>query len=183
MGILDEMVKSSDYETDLLNRTIAGPDLSPVDDMFASPVEATTQKQIESMAIFVAVEDDALEKIQKEHDARKANLDQLKSDLCLLMKQNGMESVKLANGLTPKAIIKTKFFKQAGITDEQLFDWLNTNNLGDIIKPTVNFNTMQSTLKMFNGEIPEAIFNVTDVPTITMYGKSKFLANRATPLD
>jgi len=148
-----------------------------VEEMFGTQTKAI-EKKIESMAIFIAVEDEAVKQASGALSERKSNLDQVKADLAMLMRQNGIEKLSLTNGLTPKAVIKRKYFKQSGISDEQLFDWLKDNGLDDIIKPTVNFNTMQSTLSNFTGEIPEAVFNVSDVPSITMYGKSKFLASR-----
>jgi len=149
-----------------------------VDAMFAAPDSDDFNQQIEKMAVEIVVEDEAVAKLKSEHFDRKTKLDALKSELATLMRQNGMSSVKLANGLSPSATIKTKYFKGPGVTDDMLFDWLHDNDLGDIIKPTVNYNTMQSTLKMFQGEIPDTIFNISDVPTIRMNGKSKFLASR-----
>lgn len=148
-----------------------------VAEMFGSEANELTPK-IEEMAVFIAVEGEALEQLVKEVSKKKENLDQAKADLSMLMQQNGITKVSLENGLTPKAVTKTKYFKQSGVTDEQFFAWLQDNDLADIIKPTVNFQTMQSTLKTFTGDIPEALFNISDVPTITMYGKSKFLVER-----
>ncbi len=139
---------------------------------------ASIEQKVEAMAVFIAQEDDSIEKLQSELTKKKAALDQAKSDLSMLMRQNGIEKISLSNGLTPKATLTRKFFKASGVSDEQMFDWLKANELGDIIRPYVHYQTLQGTLKTFNGEIPETIFNVTDVPSITMYGKSKFLANR-----
>lgn len=149
-----------------------------LDTMFASQPSADINSKIEEMAVFIAREDGYLAKLKKDVSDRQSHLDKIKEDLSMLMQQNGMEKVSLSNGLTPKAVIKTKYFKQSGVSDDQLFEWLRGNGIDDIIKPTVNFNTMQSTLSNFLGEIPEDIFNVTEVPTITMYGKSKFLASQ-----
>jgi len=148
-----------------------------VAEMFGIQTEAI-EKKIESMAIFIAETDDEVSQLQQQLSEKKQQLDQAKADLSMLMRQNGIEKLSLTNGLTPKATINRKYFKQSGVSDEQLFDWLKANDLGDIIKPSVHFQTLQGTLKSFTGEIPDAIFNVSDVPTITMYGKSKFLASR-----
>jgi len=148
-----------------------------IETMFGTQTEAI-EKKIESMAVFIAVEDEAVKQASDALSERKNNLDQVKADLAMLMRQNGIEKLSLTNGLTPKATVSRKYFKQSGVSDEQLFDWLKSNDLGDIIKPSVHFKTLQGTLKNFTGEIPDAIFNVSDVPSITMYGKSKFLANR-----
>jgi hypothetical protein len=152
--------------------------VAEMDAMFGTQTEGL-EKKVEAMAVFIAVEGDAIDATQDTINARKANLDQVKAELATLMRQNGIEKLSLTNGLTPKAVIKRKYFKATGVSDELLQQWLFDNGLGDIIKPTVNFNTMQSTLASFNGEIPDAVFNVTDVPSITMYGKAKFLAERS----
>jgi len=92
--------------------------------------------------------------------------------------QAGLESIKLEGGLTPKARIVRKYFKHAGVSDEMLFEWLNNNELGGIIRPTVNFNTLQSALKyheLQGNVLPNELFNTLDTPTITMFGKSKYL--------
>jgi hypothetical protein len=56
------------------------------------------------------------------------------------------------------------------------------HDLSDIIKPTVHFGTMNSTLKVFvaqGGTVPE-IINQVPVKGITMRGKGKYLAAKAT---
>jgi hypothetical protein len=92
--------------------------------------------------------------------------------------QAGLESIKLEGGLTPKARIVRKYFKQAGVSDEMLFEWLGNNDLGGIIRPAVNFNTLQSALKDYELQgnvLPNELFNTLDTPTITLFGKSKYL--------
>jgi hypothetical protein len=112
---------------------------------------------------------------------RKENLDRCKTQLAQLLQQAGLESIKLEGGLIPRAKIVRKYFKQSGITDEQLFGWLAHNDLAGIIKPYVHFQTLQGTLKDFEGQgniIPTELFNVIDTPTVTLYGKSKYLATQ-----
>jgi hypothetical protein len=95
-----------------------------------------------------------------------------------LLQQAGLESIKLEGGLTPRAKVVRKYFKQAGVTDEILFGWLAENNLAGVIKPTVHFQTLQATLKDFDEQgnlVPAELFNVTDTPTVIMFGKSKYL--------
>jgi hypothetical protein len=138
--------------------------------------------KIKKLAEFITIEDDAVDTLEENLKMRKANLDALKADLATLMLTNGMSSVKLDNGLTPSASITTKFFKAAGVEDEaQLFPWLEQNNLGGIIKRTVHFSTLNSTLRDFveqGNHLPDGIFTVSEQPTIRMNGKSKFLAGR-----
>ena len=147
-------------------------------DMFGGTATMSIEGQVESLSVFIATEDDELERLQKSINDRKAQLDQAKTQLAELMMQAGIEKLSLSNGLTPKAVTKTKYFKAAGVDDSQMFDWLRENGIGDIIRDYVHFQTLQGTLSNFVGEIPTSIFNVTTVPTITMYGKSKFLAGR-----
>lgn len=111
----------------------------------------------------------------------KAKLDADKERLANMLTDAGMKSCKLECGLTPRAKQTRKFFKKAGIDDHQLQSWLHANDLGDIIKPTVNFQTMQATLAAFEsqgGDLPPDIFNIQVVPSIAMTGKSVYLASK-----
>jgi septal ring factor EnvC (AmiA/AmiB activator) len=154
-----------------------------VEEMFEAGTEQQDLKQrIKPLAEFIAREDDALKQMKKDLSERKANLDQCKADLANLLRQNGIEKVKLDNGLTPKAVVKTKFYKQSGISDEQLQGWLKQQGLGEIIKPYVHFGTLQSTLQSFveqGNSVPEDIINVSKQPTVTMYGRSKYLSSKS----
>lgn len=150
-----------------------------VDEMFKTDLSDVKSKA-KNMAEFIAVEDEELEKLQSTLTERKANLDQVKEDLAMLMVQNGIEKLTLDNGLSPKAVTKAKFYKAQGVSDEDLHQWLNQIGLGDIIKPYVYFNTLQAALKEYNGDVPDTLINRSEVKTVTMYGKSKFLNNRNT---
>lgn len=137
-------------------------------------------QKIQQLAEFIAIEDDALSKMAEQLQSRKDNLDKTKTDLAELMMQSGMRNCKLDNGLTPSVSVNTKFFKAQGVTDEQLHDWLRQNNLDGIIKETVHWGTLQSTMKEYVdsfGDVPE-IINKSDVPSIRMNGKAKFIASR-----
>jgi hypothetical protein len=51
----------------------------------------------------------------------------------------------------------------------------------DIIKPYVHFQTLQSTLKEFEGlggPIPEDLFKVSEVKSVKMFGKTNFLKSQ-----
>jgi hypothetical protein len=161
-----------------VSKQTAMPDVS---DIFASSdTEAGLTGRIDSMAQFAAVEEDAIGKLEDQITERKANLDKIKEDMATMMIQAGISSIKLECGLNPKAETKTKFFKAAGVDDDTLFDWLRGNQLGDIIKLHVAWQTLNSTLKTFRdqgNEVP-AIINATEYKTVRMNGKSKFLASR-----
>jgi hypothetical protein len=156
--------------------------MSPIDPatIFAVPAE-TIEAQAASLAEQIAIEDDALTQLDRELKARKAKLDQAKEDLARLLMSNGLDSVKLSNGLNPQAKVTRKYFKSSGVTDEQLYQWLAGQSLDDIIRPYVPWQTLQATLKDHETqgyEIPGTIIQTKDQPTIRMGGKTKFLASR-----
>ncbi len=143
--------------------------------------DADINSKIKKLAEFIAIEDDAVSTLDGQLKVRKSNLEAIKSDLAKLMLDNGMSSVKLDNGLTPSASMNTKYFKAAGVEDEVLFGWLTSNQLEGIIKRTVHFSTLNSTIRDFvdqGGTLQDGLFNVVNQPTIQMNGKSKFLAAR-----
>jgi len=148
-----------------------------IDTMFAGE-NTTINSAAEKLAEFIAFEDDAIARLEDQLKARKARLEETKTQLAEIMLQNGQESIKFTNGLTPKAKIQVKYYKAAGIEDTQLFDWLNQNNMGEIIKPYVHFHTLQSAIQQFvehGGSIPSDLLIETKTPTVVMYGKNKFL--------
>jgi len=136
------------------------------------------EKTASQLADFIVKEELQIETIDSALKSRKENLEKYKTQLAQLLMQAGLESIKLEGGLTPRAKIVRKYFKQAGVGDERLFEWLNKNDLGGIIKPYVHFQTLQSTLKDFECQgniLPDELFNVTDTPTVVLFGKSKYL--------
>jgi hypothetical protein len=151
------------------------------EDRFAAgrSIEATAAK----LAEVIAIEDDALGRLDVELKRRKATQDQRKEQLADLMISAGLDSLKLANGLAPSVSLRRKFFKAQSVTDEQLHQWLRSEGLGSIIKETVHFGSLQSTMKAHEeaeGDIPSGIFNVKDERAIRMHGKSRFLAQQTT---
>lgn len=151
-----------------------------VDQMFAGDKQSVEKVSAE-LAEHIALEDESLSAMDKELKGRKARLDEAKEKLAEILMQAGLDSIKLQSGLSPSVKINRKIYKAAGINDDQLFGWLKDNQLGDIIKPHVHFQTLQSTLRVFeeNGNaLPGEMFNVVDQKTVRMNGKSKFLASR-----
>ena len=149
-------------------------------EMFGSD-NGALQDQIREMAEPIAIEIDTLDKLSKELIQRKEVLDAAKEQLCRVLQEAGMESCKLESGLSPKAKVNRKYFKVADIEDTVLHAWLREVELGDIVKPYVHFQTMQAALRAYEeqgGEIPEKIVTISLQPTVTMYGKSKFLKAR-----
>ncbi len=154
-----------------------------ITEMFAptGDQKETLERTAAQLAEFIAIEDEAVTALKKEHTERKENLDATKTQLAELLASAGVDSLKLESGLAPKVMKSVKYYKQAGVPDEDLFAFLERNNLGDIIKPQVHFQTLQSTMKEYvaqGGVVNETVFNVTDVLTVRMNGKAKFLAAR-----
>ena len=139
------------------------------------------EQSASQLAEHIAIEDDALAKLDTELKSRKKKLDDAKEQLATILQQAGLSSIKLESGLTPSLKIETKYYKQKGVVDEQLFSWLYDNGLGGIIKPTVHHSTLNSTLKQFTeqgGNAPQSIFNICERKSVRMNGKSKFLSQR-----
>jgi hypothetical protein len=164
-----------DFELKEMDKTATQPTM---DDLFNADTQ-TVESLSSELAEHIAREDDALDKLNAELSDRKARLDEAKEKLADILMQSGLDSIKLTSGLSPKVKINRRFFKAKGVDDDMLFGWLRTNQLEAIIKPTVHFQTLQSTLKAYEeqGNILPEIINAIDQKTITMYGKAKFLAN------
>ena len=148
------------------------------DSMFDTD-DSTAITQIGEMAERLAVEMDAVDKLYKEHSRRKEALDAGKEQLNRALTEAGMDSCKLACGLTPRTRVNERIFKAAGVDDDSLLSWLRDHGLGDIIKETVHHGTLTSTMKEhrnMGNELPESMFQVSLRPTITMGGKSAYLA-------
>ncbi len=151
--------------------------MAKIETMFANDtIEATAAQLAEA----IAIEDDELARLDTEFKARKAALDEQKEKLAMLLISNGLDSIKLSNGLTPSASVTRKFFKAKGVTDETLHTWLRQAGLGSVIRETVHFGTLNSTLREYehSAPLPDAIIQVTEKPTIRMNGKAIFLAAR-----
>lgn len=205
------------------------------DDMFSDdqPSEATTLQQIDVLARHIAYEMDGCDKAKKALTERNGKLDSSKEDLCRIMKEAGMDSCKLACGLTPSASYKPQYYAVDGCSGDGTLAWLRGEvldvrqfvdvlyaadvaiasytgmldwqpvgisglcslwpeladqfkaagpGLADIIKPTVNFNTLNSSLKEYEQQgnvVPDSIATKSMKPAIRMNGKSKFLAAQA----
>jgi hypothetical protein len=177
---LDDILKmGKSFDNDQIPEV--AEELAATDDIFGGETDATDLAIIGELTEAIAIEDDLLVAIKKNHTDRKIANDIAKEDLYDLIKAAGMDSVKLSCGLSPGTKLTDKFYKAAGTTDEDQQSWLVRNGLGDIIKPTVHFGTFNSTMKTFKasgGKMPE-IFNVVPVKGITMRGKSNYLAVRA----
>lgn len=137
--------------------------------------------QIAELAELAAIYDDEYDKHKKlaaDYDIKRT---EAKERLAELMLQSGLESVKLDNGLAPRVKTSRKFFIQAGIDPEFIHAWLRGVGLGDIIKPTVHFQTMQAALTAYvdgGGQIDEQLINAKETPSVTLGGKTQFLLKK-----
>ena len=143
--------------------------------------DTTATNNIETLAIAVAIEDEAISNLAAELIKRKAAQEQSKTDLSMMITASGQRSAPLTCGLTITTKTVIKYFKAAGLEDEDLFAWLSSHELEHIIKPVVNYNTLNRSLADWTdipgNELPE-IFNRSATPGVTMGGKTKFLAGR-----
>jgi len=157
--------------------------ITEVDEMFAAEATDNVMETMSELAEQIALEDAAVKDLETEISEKKQQLDAAKEQLHNLMVQNNCANGhKFDNGLYLKPKVKTDVFKSKAVPDEQLFDWLRTNNLAEIIKPTVHWLTLSSTMKaeMERGrDLPE-IFNVVNKRTVHFVGngRAKFLAER-----
>ena len=146
------------------------------DQMFESP---DAMAQIDKLAQHVATEMAACVADKAALTKRNASLDAAKEQLHTMLKEAGMQSCKLECGLNPRATVKMQYYAVGGISGPEMFAWLKANDLADIIKPTVNFNTLQSTLKEYEaqgGEVPDTVITKSPKISVTMGGKSAVLA-------
>jgi hypothetical protein len=149
--------------------------------MFEQQIDADTIAELTALAERIAIEDDRIKTATKQLSKDKITLEGLRSALSVALTQNNLKGLPMENGLNPTTRITTTIFKSAGVTDPDLFEWLKAHDLDGIIKPTVHWGTLSSSLKEFvdaGNELPE-MFNKVDKPDIRMNGVSKFLANRS----
>ena len=100
--------------------------------------------------------------------------------LILLMQQSGMEAPRLTSGLTPTLQVNPKISRKSSVTDAELFKYLASIGLADIIKPTVHPATLQSSLADYmagGNTIPDKLFSQFDKTTIRFNGRSRFLTS------
>ena len=98
--------------------------------------------------------------------------------LILLMRQSGMVAPGLTSGLTPTLQVNPKISCKSSVKDAELFKYLASIDLADIIKPAVHAGTLQSTLVKFiakGNKLPPKMFNQFDKTTIRMNGRADFL--------
>ena len=98
--------------------------------------------------------------------------------LILLMQQSGMVAPGLTSGLTPTLQVNPKISRKSSVKDAELFKYLASIDLADIIKPFVHAGTLQSTLVKFiakGNTLPPDMFNQFDKIVVRMNGRTDFL--------
>lgn len=153
-------------------------------DAFEEPtvIQAATE-QIQSLAEEIVVGEAELDNLNTQVKVKEEQVYKAKKALYDLLASAGLTDFKCPNGLWPHIRINKKVFKTKGVSDETLFDWLHANGLDSIIKPTVHWGTLSSTMKEYEdagNPIPRLLFNVVDEPVVTMTNKGKFLAKMVT---
>lgn len=136
---------------------------------------------IESLAQWIALEDQVLTLMKKEHSERKDKLDATKEQIAKMLKAKGLKSMKLDSGLSPCRAISTKYYVNADTNQEDVCDWFEKNGLGDNVKRSVNFNTMQSVFKArqeAGNSIPTDLVDLSERDTLRMNNKSAYLAGQ-----
>ena len=157
--------------------------MEEVDKIFETETPGDVMETMAKLAEDIAVEDEAVKTLDAEVKARKAKLNEMKSQQYgLMMANNCANGHKFDSGILLAPVLKSNVFKAAGVTDDMQQDWLKANNLDDIIKPTVHWDTFSSAMKEWVGQgndLPD-IFNIVDKPTVVFRGpgKKNFLAAR-----
>lgn len=139
---------------------------------------------IRDQAEWIALEDAALTKLKKDLVARKDILDEAKENIARIFKSKGIKSHKFDSGLSPCRSTATKYYVNSDTEQEQVCQWFEDNGLGENVKRSVNFQTMNSVLneRVEAGEsIPNGLVDFTERDSLKMNGKSKFL--KANPLS
>lgn len=118
---------------------------------------------------------------------QKKELDSMREQLATLMFDNqcGSDSGhKFDNGILLKASRTQQFTKAAGVTEEELFDFLKDRNLDGIIKPVIHWKTLSSTMVAelaLGNEVPESMFKKKIILSVSPAGNGhiKFLQERS----
>jgi hypothetical protein len=87
-----------------------------------------------------------------------------------MMLDAGIETTTV-EGINVKPKVGFKYFRAAGLEDEVFFEYLRANNLGDIIKPTVNFKTLDSAMNALvdnGGQFDPAVINQSPYKAISL---------------
>jgi len=133
---------------------------------------------IQDLIKWAVLEEAALLAIKKEYTDRKEALAATKEKLAQMFRAKGIKTYKMDNGLAPCRMTATKFWVDTGVEQEQLCEWFEKNGLGESIKRSINFQTMNSILndrKDAGETIPDHLVCFSERDSLQMNGKTKFL--------
>ena len=118
------------------------------------------------------------EEIAAAQKRNNENIEMARNELVAEMLEEEIDSVTY-DGFSYTLTAKTRYSKKAG-SDDALFDLLRDHGLGDLIRETVNAQTLQGAMseeaKANDGELPEewlSVINVFSFTDITKRKKSK----------
>ena len=145
--------------------------------MFGEATESADNEALQELAENLAIKDYQLSILKKDIISIDGEVQAMKAQLCQAMIDKGISKLSFENGLSPSKAIKMKYFKAKGVDDETLNEWLKAEGLGDIIKPYVHFQTLQSSLGAYadSGKDLPDIINQSEELSVRLNGKSKFL--------
>ncbi|MEN6309019.1 MAG: hypothetical protein ABFD91_14830 [Anaerohalosphaeraceae bacterium] len=113
---------------------------------------------------------ECIKSLEDEAKARKAAFEELQIKICQMMLDAGIETTTV-EGINVKPKVGFKYFRAAGLEDEVFFEYLRANNLGDIIKPTVNFKTLDSAMNALvdnGGQFDPSVINQSPYKAISL---------------
>lgn len=158
-----------------------------VDKMFSTETPGEVMLQMSSLAEKLAINDEEIKGLDKKLRSMKAETEVDKEQMHqLMMANNCAQGHKFDSLIYLKPKIKEDVFKNKEIENDVLFAWLTEHGLGDIIKPSVQWQTLSSTMKEYmnsGNKLPE-ILNLVQKRTVHFVGngKAKFLAAREVEL-
>ena len=150
-----------------------------VDD-FAPEVEPIDMEKFTQKAEQAAIMKHKLALLKEETTSLKKEFDYLCAELCAMMLESNLDKASIS-GLSITPDFGNKYFKAKGVTEDVLFAWLQGNDLADIIKPTVHFKTLSSSVLMFveqGGEIDTNVINESPYKNVSIRGLPKFLEEK-----
>jgi len=131
-------------------------------DALATLAEKAALKQVE------------LKELETQAKEAKKEFEALSQSLCdALMDNNCSNGHKFDSGINVKPVVKETVFKAGGVDDEDMFAYLDARDLGHIIKPTVHWQTLSSTMlaeRDMGHEIPDTLFKVKEEHKIRFVG-------------
>ncbi|HOQ03676.1 MAG TPA: hypothetical protein PKY88_00485 [Anaerohalosphaeraceae bacterium] len=109
----------------------------------------------------------------------KELLKRKKAELHEALQKRDAEQITFPNGLYVQCVLKSVYKRQADLADDDLFGWLQKNNLGDIIKPFVPWARLNASLRDFagrGGRVDPSIIQISQEKTVAIQNLRRYLA-------